>query len=95
MMIEMNGEKHFEMFVSEKEMAVVKAMRLGGEINVRFHELRELKEADECMELFEKCKKEGISWIKEMSGFYGGNYISFLKQMGNVEVSCFLEIKKD
>ena len=92
MMIEMDGEKHFEMFVSEKELAVIKAMRKGATASLYFDGLTEIEEVDEHMDLFEQFESDGFSRIYQKTGSRGNQYICFSKEMDNIEVTCFLDI---
>lgn len=83
------------MNLTNEEVAVVKAMRLGADVDVNLHGLKELSEVDEIMDLFAEFKRTGSSWIKEKDSKITGNYISFLKDMDKMTIACFLDIKKD
>lgn len=84
------------MELTTKERAVVEAMRLGADLEIRFHTLNELEEVDERLEFFSDFKANGNSWITELQR-HGRDekFLSFRKSMKKLEVYCFLDIKKD
>lgn len=92
---ELNGVNHTEYLLTDKEKAVVEAMRLGADVAINFHGLEEIHEVDDRMNLFADIKKVGISWIDENVRPIGCEYISFHKSMKKMSVNCFLENKKD
>lgn len=83
------------MNLTDEELAVVQAMRLGANIDINFHQLTEINEVDERMDLFAGIKRTGSSWISEKNHTVIGDYISFLKDMDKMTVACYMEIKKD
>lgn len=94
MKTQLNGINYSEQLVTDEELAVVKAMRLGAKIDVNLHGLKELSEVDEIMDLFVEFKRTGSSWIKEKDSKITGNYISFYKGMDKMTVACYMDIKK-
>lgn len=94
MKTQLNGINYSEKLVTDEDLAVVKAMRLGANIDVNLHGLKELSEVDEIMELFAEFKRTGSSWIKEKDSKVNGNYISFFKNMDKINVACYMDIKK-
>ena len=89
-----NGINYNEKMITDEELAVVKAMRLGADVNVSFHRLKDLAQVDERMDLFAGIPKDGFSWIMEREDSDGNQYISFNKQMNDVEVTCYMDTKK-
>lgn len=94
MKTQLNGINYSEQLLTDEEVAVVKAMRLGAKIDVNLHGLKELSEVDEIMDLFAEFKRTGSSWIKEKDSKATGNYISFFKNMDKMTVACYMDIKK-
>lgn len=82
------------MELTAEEKAVVEAMRLGADLEIRFHTLNELEEVDDRLELFSDFKTDGSSWITELKR-HGkeGKFISFRKSMHKLEVYCFMDLK--
>lgn len=89
-----NGINYNEKMITDEELAVVKAMRLGADVDINFHNLEELNQVDEGMNLFADFPKEGCSWIHDKKDSNGDNYISFFKQMNKVQVACYMYAKK-
>lgn len=89
-----NGINYNEKTITDEELAVVEAMRLGANVDVSFHSLKELIQVDERMNLFAAIPKNGFSWIAEKQMFNDLNYISFHKQMGKLSATSYLDIEK-
>lgn len=94
MKTQLNGINYSEQLLTDEEVAVVKAMRLGANIDVNLHRIKELSEVDEIMDLFAEFKRTGSSWIKEKDSKATGNYILFFKNMDKMTVACYMDIKK-
>lgn len=79
------------MELSKKEEAVIKAMREGAKITVNAHKLENLKEAENIIRLFDEFPQEKYG----MLGFFNASgRVDFSKQMGNVELNCFITLEK-
>lgn len=91
----LNGINYTEMLLTDEETAVVKAMRKGADVAVNFHNLNEINEVDERMDLFGEISGLGLRWIEERERESGSNYITFYKKMKKISVACFLELGKD
>ena len=89
-----NGINYNEKFITDEELAVVEAMRLGADVDINFHNLEELDQVDEGVNLFADFPKEGRSWIHDKKDSIGYSYISFFKQMGKINVACYLDIEE-
>lgn len=89
-----NGINYTSMMITEEEKAVVEAMRRGARVDVSFHKLKHLIQVDERMDLFAHVPNDGFSWIREVQLDSDNHYISFRKQMGKLDLSCYLDIEK-
>lgn len=79
------------MNLTDEEKAVVKAMRLGGNVEINFYHLKELEEVDEVVNLFKAFNQERfMSMTFEMKS----GKIAFLNNFNHFEISCYLDIKK-
>lgn len=89
-----NGINYNEKMITDEELAVVEAMRLGADLDISFHFLEEIDQVDQRMNLFADFPKNDFSWIEEKNQKSGQNYISFFKQMEKINVACYLDIEK-
>lgn len=91
-----NGINYNEKMITDEELAVVEAIRVGADVSVSFHRLDQLIQVDERMDLFAEIPKSGFSWIREVQRDFDSahDYITFHKQMGKLNVSCYLDIEK-
>ena len=85
-MMELNGSK----YLTNEEMAVVKAMRKGAEVDVIFYKTESLEQLDERMDIFSEFEAER---------FYAydlvySRSVAFTKQMKTISLAVYVQVDK-
>ena len=85
--MELNGKTYEMQYLTDKETAVVNAMRRGAKISVDFHGTETLEQADELMTLFSGLETHH-KWIHDLGG---AGSIGISHWHGNVHANYFIK----
>ena len=86
----LNGSNYTEKYLTDEEMAVVEAMRMGAKIDVIFYRTESLEQLDERMDIFSEFEAER-SYIHDLNA---SRSVAFTKQMKTIGLAVYVQADK-
>ena len=88
--MELNGINYTEKHLTDEEMAVVEAMRMGAKVDVMFYKTESLEQLDERMDIFSEFEAER-SYIHDLNA---SRSVAFTKQMKTIGLAVYVQSDK-
>ena len=86
----LNGINYTEKHLTDEEMAVVEAMRMGAKVDVVFYKTESLEQLDERMDIFSEFEAER-SYIHDLNA---SRSVAFTKQMKTIGLAVYVQADK-
>lgn len=86
----LNGINYTEKHLTDEEMAVVEAMRMGAKVDVMFYKTDSLEQLDERMDIFSKFEAERF-YVHDL---INSRSVAFTKQMKTIGLAVYVQADK-
>lgn len=86
----LNGINYTEKHLTDEEMAVVEAMRMGAKIDVIFYKTESLEQLDERMDIFSEFEAERF-YVHDL---INSRSVAFTKQMKTIGLAVYVQVDK-
>lgn len=86
----LNGINYTEKHLTDEEMAVVEAMRMGADVDLNFYHIESLEEKDERMDIFSGIKTKYF----HIHDLPNSRSVAFTERKRNISVTVYVQVDK-
>lgn len=86
----LNGINYTEKHLTDEEMAVIEAMRMGAKVDVIFYRTESLEQLDERMDIFSEFEAERF-YVHDL---INSRSVAFTKQMKTIGLAVYVQVDK-